>query len=139
MLHCGIREGVEHRKHKGPYRAGPAPAGTGGRVAGAERAARTASVIPQPGQSSAAILRRQARGSQHAAFRGGVQRREWDGLLMRVGGRAQVGRRRGRPRRVRRVEQAQAREDLAHLPRLVLRPEDAVLDKMRPAVPGATA
>jgi hypothetical protein len=36
------------------------------------------------------------------------------GLLMGGGGSGQVGRRRGRPRRARRVEQTQVREDLAH-------------------------
>jgi len=53
-------------------------------------------------------------GVKAAVFRGRVRRRDWDGLLMGGGGSAQVGRRRGRSRRVRRVKQAQVREDRAH-------------------------
>jgi predicted dehydrogenase len=93
-------------------------------VAGAERATQPASPIPQPGQPSTAIVRRRPRGSQEASCRGRVQRRDWDGLLMGGGGSAQVGGGRGRPRRVRRVEQAQVREDLAHHGRVLHRGDE---------------
>ena len=70
------------RRPKGHYQTGPGPAGADSGVAGAERTARSASLIPQPGQSSATILRRRPRGSQDASCRGRVQPRDWDGLLM---------------------------------------------------------
>jgi len=47
-VHLG--RGAERRRHKGPYQTGPGPAGPDGGVAGAERTARRASLIPQPGQ-----------------------------------------------------------------------------------------
>jgi hypothetical protein len=115
---------LARRRHKGHYQPGPGPAGADGGVAGAERSARSASVIPPPGQSSAAILRRRPRGSQDASCRGRVHPRDSDGLLMGGDGRAQVGRRRGRPRRVRRVEQAQGREDLADHGRVLHRGDE---------------
>lgn len=87
---------------------------TGGGVAGGARAMRTASSIPPPGQSSTATVRPRPRGSQAAVVRGRVPRRDWDGLLAGGGSSAPIGRRRGRSGRVRGLEQAQVREDLAH-------------------------
>jgi len=57
------------RKSPLHYQTGPGPAGTSGGVAGAERTTRTASLIRQPGQSSATILHRRPRGSQDASCR----------------------------------------------------------------------
>jgi len=78
----------------------------GGGVAGAGRATRTASVIPQPGQSSAAMLRRRPRGSQGAS----AERP-----------------RRVCPRRVSRVEQAQVHGNLAHHARVLHRGDEPQL------------
>jgi hypothetical protein len=123
-LASGAGRFVERSRHKGHYQSGPGPAGADGGVAGAERATRTASLIPPPGQSSTAILRRRPRGSQDASCRGRVQPRDWDRLRMGGGGSAQVGRRRGRPRRVRWVEQAPGREDLADHGRVLHRGDE---------------
>ena len=119
--------GSEHRRHEGHCQTGPGPARPGGGVAGGARAMRTAAAIPQPGQSSTAIVRRRPRGSHATVFRGRVPRRDWDGLLTgggssgSSGSSAQGGRRWGRSRRVRGVEQAQVREDRAHHGRVLHR------------------
>jgi len=107
---AGAHDTVERRRDTGHYRTGRrvvAGGGVaGGGVAGAGRATRTASVIPQPGQSSAAMLRRRPRGSQGAS----AERP-----------------RRVCPRRVSRVEQAQVHGNLAHHARVLHRGDEPQL------------
>ena len=76
---CCLSPARRRDARKGPlhYQAGPGPAGPGGGVAGAERATRTAASIPQPGQSSTAIVRRRPWGSHATVFMGRAPEQLW--------------------------------------------------------------